>query len=197
VKTRKGIAFKSNDFSTEGIRVVRASDIKNNTIKASEVFLPEKFPAIYPKAVLRVGEIILSTVGSTPDVRESAVGQMGIVPPELDGTLLNQNTVVLSLQNPQVSKKFFSYFLISQAYRKHLDLHAHGSANQASLNIADMLNFPIPYPALEEQRRIGDFLDKISIAFSDAINAALQEMEIILELKKILIANAVTGKVKI
>jgi type I restriction enzyme S subunit len=197
VKTRKGIAFKANDFCTDGIRVVKASDIKDKTIKASSIFLPEKFSIIYPKAVLKSGEIILSTVGSTPDAKESAVGQIGIVPSELDGTILNQNTVVFSLRNTGIDRMFFSYFLESQAYRKHLDLHAHGSANQASLNVSDMLNFPFPYPSFEEQLKISYFLSEILKASENMIAKTFKQIEVMLELKNALIANSVTGKIKV
>ena len=131
LNTRKGVAFKSADFTDIGIRVVKASDIKDKTIRQSEVFLPSSFSEIYPKSVLKEGEIIISTVGSTPDVKNSAVGQIGILPFELDGSLLNQNTVVLSPKNNVLSNLFLFYLIQTDVYREHLDLNAHGTANQA------------------------------------------------------------------
>ena len=151
ISTRKGVAFKSSDFCDAGIRVVKASDIKKKTIISSGVFLPVCFSKEYPKAVLNFGDIVLSTVGSTPDVKNSAVGQLGYVPAEIEGSLLNQNTVIFT-SNSNMLKQFYLFVLLqTDIYRDHLDLHAHGTANQASLNVSDMLDFKYPCPSLSEQ----------------------------------------------
>ena len=83
ISTRKGVAFKSSDFTYAGCQVVRATDIKSYSILESDIYLNESFKSEYPKAVLQESEIILSTVGSNPDVKNSAVGQVGIVPMQL------------------------------------------------------------------------------------------------------------------
>ncbi|MDO6749921.1 hypothetical protein, partial [Gilvimarinus sp. 1_MG-2023] len=53
-------------------------------------------------------------------------------------------------------------FLLLQTsrYRDHLDLHAHGTANQASLNISDMLSFTATIPPLKEQVSITEEVNK-------------------------------------
>ena len=106
IDTRKGVAFKASDFTDKGIRVVKASDIKDKTIRQSDIFLPVSFSDVYPKAILKEGDIIVSTVGSTPDVKNSAVGQIGMLPVELKESLLNQNTVVFSPRNKILEKLF-------------------------------------------------------------------------------------------
>lgn len=75
VNTRKGIAFKAVDFCDHGVRVAKASDIKNLTFNISEVFLPQKFVGIYPKAILREGNIVLSTVGTKLAIVTYPLGQ--------------------------------------------------------------------------------------------------------------------------
>ncbi len=193
VTTRKGVAFKSSDFIDTGCKVVKASDIKNNTILDSSFFIDESFRSIVPKAILKEGEIVISTVGSTPDVRNSAVGQVGVVPKYLNGSLLNQNTVVFSpISSNFIENKFLFYILISTPYRDHLDLHAHGTANQASLNITDMLNFQLALPSIEEQRSIARFLD-YKTAQIDALIAKKEALlEKLAEKRTALISQAVT-----
>lgn len=192
LSTRKGVAFKSNDFTDKGIRVVKASDIKELTVKKSDVFLPESFMEQYPKAILKEGDIVISTVGSTPNVTNSAVGQIGLIPKELDNTLLNQNTVIFA---PDKSKFFYSYlFYILQmtGYRDHLDLHAHGTANQASLNISDMLKFQVPQPPLCEQFRIANFLDHETARIDILIEKQQQLIKLLKEKRQAVISHAVT-----
>ena len=196
VQTRKGVAFKAVDFCDAGIRVVKASDIKQKTIRESETFLPNSYVNEFPKAVLHTDDLILSTVGSTPDVKNSAVGQIGKVPQSLSGGLLNQNTVVFS--STEILDQNFLYYLVqTNSYRDHLDLNAHGTANQASLNISDMLNFMISIPELNEQVEIKNYLDK-KISKVEELELKILAMSISLnERRTALISAAVTGKIDV
>ncbi|PEH53861.1 restriction endonuclease subunit S [Yersinia kristensenii] len=197
VFTRKGIAFKSTDFCHYGVRVVKASDIKQKSIQTSDVFLPELFALNYPKAILNSGDIVLSTVGSTPDVKNSAVGQIGLVPQNLNGSLLNQNTVVFS-SRPDVLNQSYLFFLIqTNVYRDHLDLHAHGTANQASLNITDMLDFKYACPPLIEQVEISGHIQKYNYSFDLLESKSESAIKLLKERRTALISAAVTGKIDV
>lgn len=195
ITTRKGVAFKAQDFCDDGVAVVKASDIKEFSFKGASTSLPAIFLSEYPKAILRSGNIVLSTVGSTPDVKNSAVGQLGMLPEELDGALLNQNTVVFEANSIMCDNDFLFLILQTQGYRDHLDLHAHGTANQASLNVTDMLNFSLPLPPLKEQRCIVDLvrgkLDKLNRLEQLGIEAQKKYQE----RRTALISAAVTGKI--
>ena len=193
VATRKGIAFKSSDFIDSGCKVVKASDIKNNTILNSAFFIDESLKSLFPKAILQKEEIVISTVGSNPDVKNSAVGQVGVVPEYLGESLLNQNTVVFTSKfSTSIQNRFLFYVLISTPYRDHLDLHAHGTANQASLNITDMLSFQIALPSIEEQRSIARFLDYKTAQIDALITKKETLLKKLAEKRTALISQAVT-----
>lgn len=197
IKTRKGVAFSTSDFCDSGIRVVKASDIKQLSLRKSDVFLPETFTKKYPKAYLNQGNIILSTVGSTPDVKNSAVGQIAMVPKELDGTLLNQNTVVFDPTVEAIDRNYLFLLLQTRAYRDHLDLHAHGTANQASLNVADMLDFKCFIPSIDEQHQIAEYLKQFLRTVSGLETKAISAIELMKERKTALISAVVTGKIDV
>jgi type I restriction enzyme S subunit len=197
VQTRKGVAFKADDFCDLGIQVVKASDIKNLTVKVGGTFIPRGFEMQYPKAMLRHGDIVVSTVGSTPDVKNSAVGQIGMVPTRLHGSLLNQNTVVLNPSVSTLSNAFLFLILQCSAYRDHLDLHAHGTANQASLNVADMLFFSAPLPPLSEQESIVSEVTRQFALMQKTEEAALRAISLQVEHRAALISAAVTGKIDV
>jgi len=149
----------------------------------------------YPKAQLSSGDIILSTVGSNPDVKNSAVGQIGMVPKELNGALLNQNTVIFDPDETKVIREYLFYILQMDAYRDHLDLNAHGTANQSSLNIADILNFHISIPPVNEQHRICADLRRQQEKLQ-RLELRSQESETLLkERRTALISAAVTGEI--
>jgi type I restriction enzyme S subunit len=196
VDTRKGVAFKAVDFCDSGIRVVKASDIKQKTIRESDVFLPVNYLKEYPKAILKTGELVLSTVGSTPDVKNSAVGQIGKVPESLNNSLLNQNTVVYSAKK-NLDQNFLFYVVQADSYRDYLDLHAHGTANQASLNIENMLGFKISTPDLNEQKQITAYLDRKMSEFEKLEQHSLSIVDLLVERRTALISSAVTGKIDV
>ncbi|MCU8028171.1 restriction endonuclease subunit S [Shewanella sp. SM73] len=197
IKTRKGVAFSTSDFCDNGVRVVKASDIKLLSLRQSDVFLPINFIKKYPKAYLTQGNIILSTVGSSPDVKNSAVGQIAMVPKELDNTLLNQNTVVFEPIDKKIDRDYLFFLLQTTAYRDHLDLHAHGTANQASLNVADMLNFKCFTPPLNEQKHIAVHLYKFLEIVSTLETRVINAIQLMQERKTALISAAVTGNIDV
>jgi len=197
IRTRKGFAFSAADFSDEGAAVVKASDIKNHSINEPSTFIGFEFLKKTPNAILKKGNLVLSTVGSTPDVKNSAVGQIGCVPQHLDGALLNQNTVIFEPTDARVSSEYLFFALLTTAYRDHLDLNAHGTANQASLSLSDMLSFCIPLPDLDEQKTISSELSRVL----ENVKALERESEslvgLLTERRSALISAAVTGKIDV
>jgi type I restriction enzyme S subunit len=49
--------------------------------------------------ILSAGDVVISMVGSDPTVKESAVGQIGIIPTHFEGAVPNQNVVILREKN--------------------------------------------------------------------------------------------------
>jgi type I restriction enzyme S subunit len=199
LKTTKGFAFKSDLFADKGIPVVKASDIKNKTIRLKTAhYIPEIIAKDYESVRLSKGDILISTVGSTPDVVKSAVGQIGMVPYELEGALLNQNTVRLEILDKNALSNNFLFFLIqNDNYRSYLDLNAHGTANQASLKLVDILGFETSFPSVEEQQKIINHIELELNRINTLISKTQQEIELLKEYKTALISEVVTGKVDV
>lgn len=197
VSTRKGVAFKADDFKDAGVRVAKVSDIKKLTFQLSDVFLPPRFIEAYPKAILKEGNIVLSTVGSNPSVKNSAVGQVGRVPESHNGSILNQNTVVFDVDEVLTNEDYVFTILLTRGYRDHLDLHAHGTANQSSLNLSDMLNFVIPLPDKVEQAQIVAHLRKDKEVFDGLVASSYLAINLLKERRTALISAAVTGKIDV
>ena len=192
--TIKGYAFKSDIFKEKGRLIVKASDIKNNTILKGDNFIEESLNGEFEKVKLKYKDIVMSTVGSSPDVINSAVGQLGRVPKEVEGSLLNQNTVILRFNKKTVYNDFMFYLLSGNKFRKFLDLYAHGTANQASLTLKEILQFPFIYTSLEKQIIITNFLDKKTAEFDLVIEKKEKLIKKLEEAKKSLISEVVTGK---
>jgi len=195
---QKGWPFKSDEFVDQGIPIVTASNIKRLTIIESTKCIGETTAELFKQVKLTTGDLIISTVGSKMAISNSAVGQIALVPPEFDGSLLNQNTVRLRLKIQNiVSMNYLFYVCQGKAFRSHLDIFAHGTANQASLNVEDLLSFSFFYPSLESQQHVVEFLDVNTNRLDGTIDLETKRIELLKEYRQSLISNVVTGKVRV
>ena len=193
--TTKGFAFKSELFVDEGVPVIRASEIKEFSVVDCSTFIQSEIALNYPQVTLRSGDILISTVGSKAEILDSAVGQVGVVPPELDGALLNQNTARLELTCPKEALQNFIFNILrTDSFRKHLDVHAHGTANQASLSLVDILSFPAQLPPLDEQISIVEFIHCQCQRIDRNIEGYTRQLTLLTEYRASLIHECVTGQ---
>ncbi|MCW8336396.1 restriction endonuclease subunit S, partial [Vibrio paucivorans] len=121
VNTVNGFGFSSNDFQDEGVPFIRAGNIKNKTIVKPDIHLPQSVVDKYQRVIMNAGELVISMVGSDPKIKASAVGQVGLVPSSLAGSVPNQNVVILR-EKSSLIKQFLFYVVCGTPYRYHLDV---------------------------------------------------------------------------
>jgi type I restriction enzyme S subunit len=121
-----------------------------------------------------------------------------MVPKEIDGALLNQNAVRLELGNDnELTKPYFFYALRSGVFRNYLNMHSHGTANQDSLKLEDILMYTVCIPPKPEQNLITEYLDK-KISVIDKISEKQKGTLVCLkEYRTTLISEVVTGKIDV
>lgn len=194
VNTKKGYAFKSMLFNINniGIPVIKASDIKNKTILSGDTCIDGD--VVGTRVV--GGDIILSTVGSAPQTINSAVGQIGVVPESMNGNYLNQNTVIFKAKQGIINRYLY-YILDNKMYRSHLDFYAHGTANQCSMSIVDMLDFDMYLPKVTQQLQIVEYLDKKVSEMDSLISLEQESIDTLKKTKQKLITEVVTGKINV
>ncbi|WP_144551642.1 restriction endonuclease subunit S [Bacillus mycoides] len=176
----KGFAFKSEDYRSDGIRLVRVSDLSSNEIKFDneKIFLDREYENDYKKYKLNVGDIIITTVGSKVELKESAVGRPIIVNKENEG-LLNQNLVKISPLNGYNS--YFIYRnLLQERYMNYIGSIERGNANQANIAISDLWLYKVYLTSNEEQKQIGNFFKQLD----DTIALHQRELDALKETKK-------------
>lgn len=158
VDYKKGYAFKSIDYRSEGIRVIRVSDTTYNSIRDEDpIYLSSETKDVYKEYELLDGDIIVTTVGSRPPLYDSMVGKVITVPRSIEGSLLNQNAVRLRAKS-NVDQLFLYNNLTTRRYVYHIESSARGNANQASITLEDLFAFEIPIPPPEEQQKIASIL---------------------------------------
>ena len=123
-----GGAWSQNEYSDEGVPVVRVTDIKNETVDLSECkYLPNASLAKYDRHLLETGDLVICTVGSHPTQPGSVVGRAAVMPPRANGALLNQNAVRIRSALPEVDQIWLGFLGRSQEFHDYIISCARGS----------------------------------------------------------------------
>ena len=148
-KIENGYAFSSNNYKTEGIPLVRISNITNSTIDLFDcVFIQDT--TIDDKYKISKGDLLIAMSGAT-------TGKMGVYPYE-DVAYLNQRVGNIKILNKSSLFPLYRDFYMQSKVEEILKL-AYGGA-QPNISASVIGNFEFLLPPLEEQKRIVDAIDK-------------------------------------
>lgn len=188
----KGFAFKTENYQSSGIRIIRVSDLGADKIKDvdEKIFIKEDEVPLYEKYNLKAGNIIITTVGSKPEMIESAVGR-GIFVKQNGEGLLNQN--LLKFDNIKgVDNGFIIGLINSKRYQSHIKGIARGNANQANITVVDLLQYKISIPTFPEQQKIATFLSSVD----EKLQQLTRKKELLEQYKKGVMQQLFSGKLR-
>lgn len=174
----KGYPFKSKDYLTDGVRIIRISDTTYNSIKdESGIYVSNTVASKLKNWAVKEGDIIVTTVGSKPPMYDSMVGKTIYIKKKYEGALLNQNAVLF--RNKSNSFQVLLNNLFKQKrYIEYIESIFRGNANQASITLDELFKFHIPLPPLAEQ-------EAIATALSDA-DAWIENLEQLIAKKRLI-----------
>jgi len=95
--------------------------------------------------VCRAGEFLVAEI-------DAKVGGFGIVPSELEGAIVSSHYFLFVINESALDRRFLDYFIRTPAFQDQVA--ARGSTNYAAIRPRHVLEYEIPLPSLEEQRRI-------------------------------------------
>ena len=177
-----GYAFKSDDFTEEGIPLVRIGDITNGTIDFNNCKrLPLEYATMMKEFLVESGDILIALTGAT-------IGKIGQVPKTNEKILLNQRVGKLSSD----SSNYYKYILSSDLIKKQINLIADGSA-QENISNEDIGNFEIFDIDNGLKQQIANYLDKKTAKIDETI-AKNEELIELLEEKRVALINQVVTK---
>jgi type I restriction enzyme S subunit len=176
-----GGAWNQDEYAADGIRVVRVSDVKGDTLDLSECkYLSMAALDRYGRHQLRTGDLIICTVGSHPTQPASVVGRAVVVPKFADGALLNQNAVRVRPAVPYVHAGWLGFLGRSRRFHEYIIGCAGGAASQVRMPIGLLKEMPISVPPLSTQRRIASILS----AYDDLIENNTRRIAILEEMAR-------------
>lgn len=187
VKT--GFAFSSDDFTDEGVPVLRIGDItRDGRVDFSGAkYLTEDFLRTHRSVVVQQGDITMAMTGAT-------IGKVGRYSFETPA-LLNQRVCIFRPRQDN-SNDFLWHLLNADFYIEHVLLKAFGGA-QPNISDTQLLSCSVPVPPPKEQAAIAAYLDEETAkldALAGKVETAIERLQ---EYRTALITAAVTGKIDV
>ena len=168
---RSGFAFKSTDWTNNGVPVVKIANVKDGSLAMEGCSFVS--PATAQNAAdsnLRAGDVLVAMTGY--------IGDVAIVLDRNLPAVLNQRVGKFTVREPnRLTERFLFYLLRTKQIREELEGLAYGSA-QANISPTLIQSVEIPLPPLPEQRAIAHVLGTLDdkIELNRRMNETLEEM---------------------
>ncbi len=97
--------------------------------------------------VVREGQLVVSRINAKD-------GAIGIVPRSLDGAIVSDNFIVLSIKNSNIDPYYLLMVITSKRYQKVLSEISRGATARSYIKNADLLDLKVPVPDIRQQREM-------------------------------------------
>lgn len=154
-----GYAFKSKDFVSSGIPIIKIKNITPPEVSLDDLsYIPVEIANSLPKFELNRGNVLIALTGSHINQMASVVGRVARVK-YYTRSMLNQRVGKIVVNDETLCDLNYVYYYLSQEQVKiSLARKAGGAANQANISPSDVKGLNIPFPSIEIQHHIADTL---------------------------------------
>lgn len=150
-----GYAFKSNQYTTSGVRIIRKSNVQKG-------YIEDKSPVYYPcddenvkKYELKQNDLLISLTGN--------VGRTALLEEKFLPAALNQRVSCVRLKEPDKVLKTYLFHLLNSDYFEQQCMKAAEGVAQKNLSPKWLFEYKIPIYSIERQKEISNTLDKIDL----------------------------------
>ena len=174
-----GGAWSDKEYVNAGIPVLKVTNCKSTGFQLDSLnYLSEKSREKYKKNELVIGDVIIATVGSHPNLIESAAGRSCIVNSQVEGFYLNQNAVCVRTKDKKVlSQKYLGYLCKCADFQHYIQSRGRGAANQMRIAISSIKEYSFTLPDIQNQHYIADILS----AYDDLIENNQRQIKLLEE----------------
>jgi len=174
------------EYQSTGILFVTSENVKDGYIDISDPkYLPVEFNEKIKNSQLKNGDVLINIVGAS-------IGRCAVY--NLNGQLANTNQAVCVFRtNEDNDSNFIAYYLQLEKTQRRL-LGSQVETARANLSLGDFRKFKFIIPVeKDEQFLISDQMKKVI----SLIHSKKEKIQILKKLKKSLMQNLLTGKVRV
>lgn len=193
-RIKNGYAFDANTLSENGVQIIKIGNLYKNELSLDRdpTFVNSSLFDALPDFQIKENDILISMTGT---LGKKDYGYAVIVNSNKK-LLLNQRVAKLMPKNRIIRNDFFLNMIWSNDFLDQLYSKPAGT-KQANLSSDMIMNSSILVPSLLEQERVVQSIKLKTSKIENAISRIEKEIEMVKELKQSLIAEVVTGKIKV
>jgi type I restriction enzyme, S subunit len=178
-----GILMPGRGFSG-GIPVVKVKNIRDGRIDTRDLLLTSpEIEARYRRSRLKAGDVLLTIRGTT--------GRLAVVPPELEGANITQDTARVAVRKGVASDYIYTV-LQSPDLQRQIREHTRGQAVKG-INIGDVRRLRLPLPSYKEQKMIAT----TARSFAECREAMAANLNALRTLKRALASHLLSGEIRV
>ncbi|MBJ6609400.1 MAG: restriction endonuclease subunit S [Candidatus Thiothrix moscowensis] len=190
-KIGSGITPKggSETYVDSGVIFIRSQNVYDDGLRLDGVsYISSDVNELMKSSQLVSGDVLINITGAS-------IGRSCAFPPNVGAANINQHIAFVRLKK-KYRRNYFSIFFKVNCVKEYIRTEQTGASKEA-FTLAQIANLAIPVPPVEEQEAIATYLDD-KTGRIDAIVAKLKEqVEKLQELRKTLIQDVVTGKIRV
>lgn len=115
--------------------------------------------------VAKTGQFIVAEI-------DAKNGSFGVIPKELDGSIVSSHYFLFDLDKSRVSSKYFDYLIRHGPYKEIIQPRVKGTTNYAAIRPQDVLDLAVPLPSIEVQNIIVERIAKQESIIENASKTA-------------------------
>lgn len=184
-----GSQLHAQDYVTGGIPVINPAHITESKIFPDEncAVAVETWKRLERHA-FELNDIVIA--------RRGEMGRCALVNENEVGWLCGTGSLLIRLNLAIADAEFLTVLLSNDGVKSYLSLVSVGSTMD-NLNTTILGELPLPFPPIEEQKEIVEFIESKTNEIDSTISKIEKEIELIKEYRTALISEVVTGKIKV
>ncbi|NLL18976.1 MAG: restriction endonuclease subunit S [Clostridia bacterium] len=150
-KILNGYAFKSNKYTSSGIRVIRISDVQKGKMSDKDLkYYPIEMMDEFKSYILKENDLVMSLTGN--------VGRVAMLSERHLPAGLNQRVACIRTKNKEILTRFLFHFFDQNQFEIGAMTNATGGG-QKNMSTTWLAKYMIPIPPLPVQQEIVNILD--------------------------------------
>ena len=174
-----GGAWSDKEYVTHGVPVLKVTNCKPKGFIIDNInYLSTSSATKYAKHKVQRGDVIIATVGSHPNLVDSAAGRACIINSIVEGFYLNQNAVCMRTKDQDIlDQGYLGYHSKYREFQHYIQMRGRGAANQMRIAIGAIKGYEFDFPEIDIQRKIANILS----AYDDLIENNQKQIKLLEE----------------
>ncbi len=160
-----GSALKKSYYVPHGYKIYGQEQVLRGDAHYGDYYIDEQRYRDLESCKVAPGDILVSLVGT--------IGQVLILPENIEPGIINPRLVKLSLDGRLVKPRYIKILLAAPVIREYFAISAHGGTMDI-LNLSILKQLPIPLPAPQEQLFIVEEVER-RLSVVDKLEATVEE----------------------